>query len=436
MKKTFTNKLKKAAIGSLSIKLVNIALGFFVTIVLANVMTSYEFGIYSYVFSIASLMSIPARFGIQKLLLRETARGMALENRELVKGLWVWGGSCVIALSIFSCACYFLVFYFQSLDKQAIYYDTALIGAFLIPLMALASVRAGILQGLGYIVYAHIPEQLLRPLFFIIIVFIVTTFFLVDMSSEYVIFLHTSVWLFVFIIGVCFLWLKKPASIDKNLKAKYNCAVWLRAVIPLGLTGVMYQINTYADILILGYWVEPEEIGIYRIAIQLALLIALGMQVVEMFVSPMIAKLYAEGSIKRLRRLVAICSMVSFVMAGGIYILLNFVGEFVIEMFFGIDFIKAYTILLVLGFGQVVSSFFGSLGPLASMTGHEGLAAKCIMASAIINVLLNFLLIPFFGVMGAAAATAISVVVRNIYLWFSIFKKVKINSCAVSFFEG
>ena len=72
----------------------------------------------------------------------------------------------------------------------------------------------------------------------------------------------------------------------------------------------------------------------------------------------------------------------------------------------------------------------GSVGIILNMTGHERYAASGAAVGALSNIFLNVLLIPRFGISGAATATAISLAVWNLLLVWWVYKHVGILSTA------
>jgi O-antigen/teichoic acid export membrane protein len=85
---------------------------------------------------------------------------------------------------------------------------------------------------------------------------------------------------------------------------------------------------------------------------------------------------------------------------------------------------------MILLVGQFVNSAAGSVGSLLNMTGHERETARGIAVSAVINLLLNFILVPFWGIIGAAVGTAAGLVTSNVLLWWAVRKRLGINSLA------
>ena len=83
--------------------------------------------------------------------------------------------------------------------------------------------------------------------------------------------------------------------------------------------------------------------------------------------------------------------------------------------------------LKILCIGQLVNASVGSVGVLLDMTGNEKDSAGAIGLGAGANVALNALLIPRYGVEGAAIATATSIVIRNILLSVRVRQRLNIS---------
>ena len=84
--------------------------------------------------------------------------------------------------------------------------------------------------------------------------------------------------------------------------------------------------------------------------------------------------------------------------------------------------------LVILTLGQLANASFGSVGALLNMTGHEKDAMKGMMYSLGVNFVLAFLLIPIYGMVGAATSTAVSLMVWNMILRYYVKKRLNIES--------
>jgi len=105
----------------------------------------------------------------------------------------------------------------------------------------------------------------------------------------------------------------------------------------------------------------------------------------------------------------------------------------IILNFYGFEFREAYTPLLILLPGQLLNICCGSVGLILSLTGYQYYTAIIFAASSFVNISLNFLLIPAYGMIGAAISTTISVCFWNILMAFYVIRKLKIQPTILRF---
>jgi O-antigen/teichoic acid export membrane protein len=105
-------------------------------------------------------------------------------------------------------------------------------------------------------------------------------------------------------------------------------------------------------------------------------------------------------------------------------ILFLLVGENILNLVFGSDYTQAYGVLSILIVGQLLNVMFGSVGMVLNMTGNQSYAARIAGMAAILNIVMNLIMIPNFGGEGAAVSTAVT-----LFIWNSLmYKSVKINT--------
>ena len=182
----------------------------------------------------------------------------------------------------------------------------------------------------------------------------------------------------------------------------------------------------------LGIFRPAEDVGVYRVAAQGAGLVAFGLQVANVVIAPQIASLYAQGNLERLQQLSTGCARavllfalptaLAFVVAGGSFA----------AWVFGPEFLRAHTPLALLAIGQLVNSAMGSVTFLLTMSGHERVAARFMLMTAVANVVMNLVLIPPFGMAGAAVATATTMSIWNILLFRAVKSRIGITPLAFS----
>lgn len=422
------SKLARDTVSSLVLRVGSRALGFGVAVLLARTLGKDGYGIYSYALALVTLLALPAQVGLPTLLVRETAAGLALERPGRVRGVWIFAGRATGALSLIlavGAAVLILLLNGVDLDAQAMTMIWAII---LVPLVALGNLRGAALRGLHRIISGQLPEYVLRPALLIALI-VGAAIFTDTLRPQDAMSLHVVAAGLAFGIGALMLWRLTPPSV-RSAQPEHQTRAWLVSAVPLALIAGLATVNSQADILMLGIFESSDKVGLYRVATQTANLAVFGLQAVNMVVMPRFAQLYAEKNLVRLQRLVTVSARV--ILAFSLIVVVTFVafGQPILSLVFGKDYVDAYIPLVVLLGGQLVSSTAGSVGHLLNMAGYERDSLNAVAVAAAINIVLNLLLIPLWGMVGAATATATSLAVRNIWSFWAVRRRTGINSLA------
>lgn len=422
-------QLLRGGIGSLAIKAGNAVLAFAVAVVLARTLGPEGYGVYSFALAILMLTAIPAQVGVPQLIIRETAKAQADGNYGLMRGLWRWGN---VAVALFSLAALLVVgglLLFTDVGGDGTRVATLTVGIALIPLIALANVRGACLRGLRKVVQGQLPESIIRPALLLALVGIWAAFIVPDegMTAQQSMGLYVTAAVITFVIGVWLLRRSRPAELTEKPEPIYESAAWRKAVIPLALISGLQLINNYADLIILGIFRSDEEVGIYRAVFQVALLVIFGLQAMNQVLQPHFARLYQRGDHDRLQRLVTTSARVTLALALPPVMIFIVFGADILGWVFGDAFRAGSVALAILVGGQLVRAFLGYGGALLSMTGYEQVAMRVAAYAAVGNVILNTILIPPFGLEGAAFSTALTFAMWHLALVWQIKNKTGIR---------
>jgi len=307
---------------------------------------------------------------------------------------------------------------------------TLLWGVWLIPLRALIGIRSAALRGLRHVLAGIVPDQIVRPTLLVAFMSLALLVPAFELSPASAMGLTVLSALLVFLLGAWLLYRARPASLVA-VAPIYQPRVWLAAAWPMALTQGFEQINRYADVLLLGLLAVTADVGVYRVAVQGAMLVSLGLTALNMVAAPFITRLHAQGEQHKLQKLVHRTAQGALAFALPAVLGFAAFGEWLLVNLFGAEFSAAYWPLLILAVGQLLNAGFGPTGLLLNMTGHERDVTRVVAVAAGMNVLLNLALIPLFGVIGAAVATSVSLVFWNIRLWFVVRWRLGIRSSAV-----
>lgn len=427
--KDLKSSLIRDGVGSLLLKAGFIVLSFGTAVLLARLLGVDGYGIYSYIFALVSLISIPFQFGLPTLVVRETAKAMAQKEYSLLRGIWSWSGKFVLisSLLLISISVLSSIIFENRFSSENLY--TFYWGLVLMALVALSNLRGAALRGLHQVIKGLLPEQLLFPGFFVLFISYVSFFKVEAILPSQAMALQVVAAAIAFLIGMVLLWQVMPKTL-RDVKPTYNKRYWINSTVPLAFISGMWVINNRASLVISGLFVTSSEVGTYRAASQMALLISSGLQAMTMVVAPQFARYYANKDMAQLQRVATYSARIVFALTLPVVIAFFIWGQPIIKIVFGVEFIQAYSPMIILSVGQLINAAAGSAASLLNMTGNERETARALLLSVIMNIILHFLLVPTWGTTGAAIASAFAMIVWNIYLWRIAIIRLKINSTA------
>lgn len=183
--------------------------------------------------------------------------------------------------------------------------------------------------------------------------------------------------------------------------------------IPLLVVTVTQYIISWTDILMLGIFVSPAEVGWYQAAYQTSVLLLTILYAANSVFPAIASDLYSDGQHERLQEVfVAVTKWVTYLtLLGGLFIIVY--AEDILTIF-GTVTPEARTALILLAIGQVFTTITGPVGFLLIMTGYERLETANTVLVAVLNLVLNFVLIQQLGIIGAAVATSSTLSLLNV----------------------
>lgn len=200
--------------------------------------------------------------------------------------------------------------------------------------------------------------------------------------------------------------------------------------LPLWIVVCCQQLNLWAAQFISSVYVEQGEIALLAIAMRVTLVVPMLLTSVNLVVSPQFASLFHKGEIRQLEtvlerslKLLAIVSL-----ATGLFVAVF--GASILSIF-GPEYADAHYLLIILVCGQLVNSLAGPSGMLLMMSGFEKDIRNSSIVVTFFGLFLAFILTRFFGIYGAAIATALTIAAQNIFFVFLVKLRVNISIPAV-----
>jgi O-antigen/teichoic acid export membrane protein len=182
---------------------------------------------------------------------------------------------------------------------------------------------------------------------------------------------------------------------------------------PMFFTNVMQLIIVYTDVLMLGAMRSEAEVGVYSVDVRLALLTAFILTSINAVLAPKLSTLFHAEKTRELIDLARKSTALIFWATVPILLVLVVLGYWILQLF-GEVFTDGYSALVLLAIGRFIAAAAGPVGYFLSMTGRAKSMRNIVIFSGSLNIVLNYLLIPKFGINGAAAASMVSIAANNV----------------------
>jgi O-antigen/teichoic acid export membrane protein len=422
--------LVKGALGSAGIRLASAGLNFVVAVVLAKLLGPSGYGTYAFVIALVAFLAIPSELGIPRLAIREIAAANARKEWGLMRGFIVRSHQAIGVLTVVLLAGGLIVLSTWGDRIDPVRRQCMWLGLIVVPLVSLGALRGAMLSGLRKVLVGQLPEELIRPLVLLALVGLMFALGRNTASPVTVMGAHIGAATIAFLFGVYMFLRSRPKELS-GAAPQYRTSAWLWSSIPFGLTALLHLINGRTDVLLLGIFREDAEVGIYRVATQFSAMVIFGMRAVNAIQGPHIAHLHAVGDMQKLQKMITQSSRAIVAVALPMVLIFIAAGPFIIRATFGEEYQASYLPMVILCIGQLVNASVGSVAWLLIMTGHERDATRTLFCAAAVNVALNLWLTPRWGAIGAAVATAATLTVWNLIMWYLVRKRTGIEPSAI-----
>lgn len=404
------------------IRIISAAIAFVSQVFLARWMGSFEYGIFVLVWVTMVIAGNVSCLGFHTSVIRfipeYREKGMMAELR----GILVASRVFVLVASTLIAACGAVGVWLVSPHIESYYVVPFVLGFVCLPMIALSDVLQGLARANSWALFALSPTYLVRPV--LILVFMAAailagypanaqTAIIVAIVATYA----TTLAQFVGVTN----------RIDRKLPAgprKLHFGLWFAVSMPIFLVESFFFLLTNADVLMVGFYMEPDDVAVYFATVKALALVHFVYFAVKAGVAQRYAA-YTHGEPEKLaafaRETVAWTFWPSLVMA----LLVLALGEPIL-MLFGPGFEAGYPLLFLLVIGVVARAAVGPCESLLTMSGNQNICALVYALTLAVNVVLSLALIPQYGLWGAAIGTAGAMLFEASALSFTVWRRLGI----------
>jgi O-antigen/teichoic acid export membrane protein len=401
--------------------------------ILTRLLTMSEFGVYALAITLFRMVLMISSLGLNTSLLRlgMAERDNPLRFRTLVRTglglsllIGVIFGTLLFVLSPFIA----LQVFHEPLLEPVLY---AL--AVAIPLSVFFRVSLAATTFSRRIAFSVSMEEIVQPgLTLVLLLVLVALFHTVSKMNAALIALAVS-------LAICSLIaVRRVFALFPELRGEIDHRIapvagrMLRFGMPLAFASFFLWSSPLIDRLIIGYFVTSEDAGIYIVVAQLATFFTLIAAAIETIQSPLVAGLIHLNDLPRLERLVQSAVRLGLLIGLPALMVVLAEGRTLLELIFGADFGSGRNAFLILSAASLLRVISDRAIALLVMAGHNRQWLTYTTIVFLINIVLDLLLIPIFGTVGAALSTAIVNVFLLIALAFTIWKRVRVRLMSMS----
>lgn len=420
-----TAVMRKSIAQSLVIRSVGLGLIFLSQILLARFMGVKGYGEYTVIITALNFVVVISLFGLDTSVLRFLPSYLQKKDYSGAHGFIRFSYRLISVMAVI-CATGVFLFLLSNSKKYNISFSEAVFWSVLVvPFLVFVNQASSVLRALQKVKASLLPAYFLLP---------------VGMALGWAYYYLTHdklpvdaammINLFITIIVFIYIYRKVSSGVNKLIPAaepSHERKLWLMVSLTVLLTSLLNMLIKQSDILFVSYFLGNTAAGKYSAAAKMATLVALGLSIIDYVYVPKIAALWESHKLIGLQKLVKDASKQILIITIPVSVVLIVAGKWLLALF-GPAFTASYIPLVILVCGQLINSLTGMVGGVLMMTGHQRMFFLFYFMSFVVQAFLNFILIPRFGIIGAAVGTATAIIFLNFLGYFYIRKKIHISA--------
>ena len=415
--------------------IIGMLLGFVSRVIIVRYITQSEYGIFSLALVIISIFVTISTLGLSEGSTRYIAYFRGKKEEGKVKG--IISSSIKIAI-VASISLAVISFFISDFISTSIFHAPELstplkIFSIAIPFTVLINVFVAIFRGFDRVDAKVYFQDILRPVLYLLFLIAVVLFGLSFLSVIYAYLASIAITCIAFVV---YLLKKSPLSIRSGSRVTNPMTKELLFFsVPLLAVSMLMMVMSWTDTLMLGYFKTPDVVGIYNAALPLANLLPMIPSSMSFIYIPIITQLYSKRLIDDVKRNYIILTKWTLLLISPIFFVLFLFPDVVLNLLFGSRYIGASVALQFLALGFFLNVSLGFTYNLLIVIGENKFPMWTYSISAIINIILNTILIPPMGIVGASIASVVSIIISKILNSIKLYRCFKVHPFAKNYLK-
>ena len=397
------------------IRVVSAALVYLTQVLLARWMGSFEFGIYVYVWTwvllVGGLVDLGLASSAQRFIPEYTER----KASDLLRGFLFGSRWLVVGLATLFAGLATLGIWLSAASIVRYEILPLYLACAALPMFALGHMLEGIARSYNWVNLALVPTYIVRSL---LLIGLMAAAHLAgfDADAETAMLAAVAATWLTTIVQLLAVRRRLAGRIESGPKA-YAVKTWFATSIPIFMVEGFYLLLTYTDVILLQTFRPPDEVALYYAASKTLSLIAFVYFSVSAAVAHRFTAYHVNGEIDRLSAFVGDSIRWTFWPSVAATVLILALGKPFLWLF-GPQFTAGYPLMFILAVGLLARASVGPGERLLNMLGEQRSCAFVYASAFGLNVVSCLILIPIFGVAGAAIATSAALVTESVLLFW------------------
>ena len=291
--------------------------------------------------------------------------------------------------------------------------------SFLIPFIIFSSILLATLRAFEEISWYSFIFNILQNC--VKVVFIILLIFL-GFKVHAIIFSYFLGFLSMFLVAYFVCKHKLPEifgkyKLNKKIKSKIN-KEFVSYSWPIMFSTILGTMLFWVDSFLIGYFMGATDVGFYNAAVPIVLLIGFAPELFMQLFFPLINRKFSHKNLRVIKELSQQVGKWIFILNFPLFLMMILFPGAIINIFFGETYLVAENSLRILAIGNFILYLLYISYNLISMIGKSKLLLINTSIALIINIILNLILIPKYGINGAAFSTTIVLILLSMALLF------------------
>lgn len=409
---------KRLALFNFSYKIFGAFIGLATVALLTKNLTKDDFGFYSFVVSASLLLAAFGQAGTPMFLAREISR-----SRDKILTIKV------LRLSALFIALLLVAFIGLIGLLVSVLSEVDVLDVIIVTMLAIAvvpnNINGAVYRGLGFPTLSLTAEAILRQLIFLFLLLLFVFKYEINIFLSVLSYVAAS-FLSYFLSSVGLkIWMNRAFSKLKNERTNSillrRAFVRMRTVVPGSAPFLLITsypvINSNIEIFFIAGLGSFEDVASFKVTTSITSILSFGLIAVAQLSIPAFANYNKSTKLKNeaVRQFKQSASLTFFIALSATALFAVF-GNYMVSLAFGSNYEAVYKAVLIMSIGHLVSCYIGPAGLMLNMTNNEAIVLRLSIMSLLLNALLMSVLVPPFGVYGAAASSSITLSLWNVLL--------------------